>query len=244
VTEEETERLHMWAHQWHFVRGVLIDAGCPIVDGCHIPSVVTDWLDGVTSMRHFVANGTQGILAEDVLRQVGLAAKAGDSSLLECAGIVIRRLRDAIAKHHAQKADDRCQFDDDELYTAAGLPHVDRRVGDKFAMLANCAKFIENRCEAGGPWKSYAEMEAQVQRLRVEIEQLNEASPFDIRACGWALAVHNDYRLNGEPHTFWLFTQAGVCVKGEGCTDAEALNQVREQIGLKMPTRMWETESK
>jgi hypothetical protein len=79
------------------------------------------------------------------------------------------RLRDAIAKHHAQKADDRCQFDDDELYAAAGLPPADRRVGDKSAMLANCARFIEKRCEGGGPWKSYAEMEAENKQLRAAI---------------------------------------------------------------------------
>lgn len=48
----------------------------------------------------------------------------------------------------------------------------------------------------------------------------------DIRALGWSVAVHNDYRLNGEPHTFWLFTKDGRAVKGEGRTDAEALAQV------------------
>jgi hypothetical protein len=79
------------------------------------------------------------------------------------------KLRAAIIKHHAQKADDRCQFDDDELYAAAGLPPADRRVGDKFAMLANCARFIEKRCEGGGPWKSYAELEAENKQLRTAI---------------------------------------------------------------------------
>lgn len=56
------------------------------------------------------------------------------------------------------------------------------------------------------------------------------AKPDDIRAKGWIVAVHNDYRLGGELHTFWLFTKHGRCVKGEGLTDAEALNQVREQL--------------
>ncbi len=55
--------------------------------------------------------------------------------------------------------------------------------------------------------------------------------PNDIRAAGWFVAVHNDYRLNGELWTFWLFTKDGRAVKGEGRTDAEALDQVREQIG-------------
>lgn len=81
----------------------------------------------------------------------------------------VKRLHQAIAEHHAQKADDRCIEDDDRLYAAAGLPPCDRRVGDPVAMLTNCARFIANRCEAGGPWKSYAELEAENGRLRAEL---------------------------------------------------------------------------
>lgn len=47
-----------------------------------------------------------------------------------------------------------------------------------------------------------------------------------LRAAGWAVAVHNDYRQDGEPRTFWLFTHpTGRWIKGEGRTDAEALAQ-------------------
>lgn len=54
------------------------------------------------------------------------------------------------------------------------------------------------------------------------------ASPDDLRAEGWTVAVHNDYRLNGVPHTFWLLTHPdGRYVKGEGRTDAEALTAIR-----------------
>lgn len=52
----------------------------------------------------------------------------------------------------------------------------------------------------------------------------------DIRRLGWAVAVHNDYKLNGEKFTFWLFTKGNTNVKGEGRTDREALDQVRNQI--------------
>ena len=45
-----------------------------------------------------------------------------------------------------------------------------------------------------------------------------------LRADGWMVGVHNDYRLNGEPRTFWLLTHAnGRWIKGEGTTDASAL---------------------
>lgn len=59
--------------------------------------------------------------------------------------------------------------------------------------------------------------------------------PDDIQMGGWSVAVHNDYRLNGKRHTFWLFTrtlQSGitVAVKGEGESNAVALNAVRAEI--------------
>ncbi len=53
----------------------------------------------------------------------------------------------------------------------------------------------------------------------------------DIREAGWSVAVHNDYRQGGEMHTFWLFTHpCGRWVKGEGRTDAEALNTIRTAL--------------
>lgn len=55
-------------------------------------------------------------------------------------------------------------------------------------------------------------------------------TPFDLRCLGWAVAVHNDYRLNGQHYTFWLLTKGDRCVKGEGATDLEALDSVRAQL--------------
>lgn len=60
--------------------------------------------------------------------------------------------------------------------------------------------------------------------------------PNDIRNEGWSVAVHNDYRQGGVPHTFWLFTKNDTCVKGEGQTDGQALNQIRLAIGLESVT--------
>ncbi len=60
-----------------------------------------------------------------------------------------------------------------------------------------------------------------------------------IREAGWAVAVHNDYRLNGVPHTFWLFTkggmEVGLAARGEGLSDAIALNQVEAKIRTVQP---------
>lgn len=63
-----------------------------------------------------------------------------------------------------------------------------------------------------------------------ENASLRAALPDDLRAKGWAVAAHNDYRLNGEAHTFWLFTKGDRCVKGESKTDAEALSQIRSLL--------------
>ncbi len=51
-----------------------------------------------------------------------------------------------------------------------------------------------------------------------------------IRAAGWVVAVHNDYKVEFVLHTFWLFTKGNVCVKGEGKSDEEALAIVEREI--------------
>lgn len=64
-----------------------------------------------------------------------------------------------------------------------------------------------------------------------------------LRAAGWQVAVHNDYKLNGVPMTFWLFTHSnGRWVKGEGETDDEALDEAAHNAAMSMnePVRMQE----
>lgn len=72
--------------------------------------------------------------------------------------------------------------------------------------------------------------EAERDALQAEVARLREGSPDDLRAQSWAVAVHNDYRLNGEAHTFWLFTQGVRFIKGEGPSDADALNAIRAAL--------------
>jgi hypothetical protein len=68
------------------------------------------------------------------------------------------RLRNAIIKHRSQIADDRCIEDDDELYKAVGDGIRDRRVGNQEEMLANCKRYISQRCTSGGHWITYTEL--------------------------------------------------------------------------------------
>ena len=55
-----------------------------------------------------------------------------------------------------------------------------------------------------------------------------------LRRHGWRVAVHNDYTVNGEFFTFWLFTHknSGQYVKGEAESDAGALAICRSAAGL------------
>jgi len=50
----------------------------------------------------------------------------------------------------------------------------------------------------------------------------------EMRAHGWMVAVHNDYRLNGQSMTFWLFTHPGrgIYLKGEGNSDLKVLYDI------------------
>lgn len=68
---------------------------------------------------------------------------------------------------------------------------------------------------------------------REALRGANEAASLrdTLKELGWSVGVHNDYTLNGEDHTFWLFTHpSGRFVRGEGRTDAEALKAALDQV--------------
>jgi hypothetical protein len=53
-----------------------------------------------------------------------------------------------------------------------------------------------------------------------------------LRGLGWMVAIHNDYKLGGEAHTFWLFThQNGRWIKGEALTDELAVAECIKKTG-------------
>jgi hypothetical protein len=54
--------------------------------------------------------------------------------------------------------------------------------------------------------------------------------PDDMRALGWDVVTHYDFRVDGERHTRWVLAKAGRCIAGDGLTDVEALNVVRFQL--------------
>jgi hypothetical protein len=84
------------------------------------------------------------------------------------------KLLTAIKSVHAEHADDLCWMpaDVNRIFAAAGLPPQDLRVGDTEAMRRNCDRYIA--ClQSGGPWKSYAELEAERDKLREALVALD-----------------------------------------------------------------------
>lgn len=72
----------------------------------------------------------------------------------------------------------------------------------------------------------------RVEKTKRAVESFDPRVPDDIRANGWSVAIHNDYKQFDLTHTFWLFTKDDHCVKGEGHDDAQALNAIRYQLHL------------
>ena len=100
---------------------------------------------------------------------MGLPKNPNSSSLLKER---IEQLENAIREHRDQKADDRCIFDDDKLYEVLGDGiKCGRRVGCKFDMLKNCARFIDKRTEEG-EWPTYKELEEKITKLNNLIRQI------------------------------------------------------------------------
>lgn len=120
--------------------------------------------------------------------------------------------------------------DDQEI--AAENPHAVLRTGQLMAALAdeavrslrNAIRLIEEtRSDAEAADRTIA---TQAERIAV----LEQSSPDDLRAAGWTVAVHNDYRQGDLPHTFWLLTKDGRAVKGEGLSDQMALDDIRTAL--------------
>lgn len=87
-------------------------------------------------------------------------------------------------------------------------------------------------------WPSLAlewafQMQAAYSDLKKQLDELagdNSAALLAyLRLQGLTVAVHNDYRLDGEAHTFWLMVDTNeMSYKGEGRTDLQALQRLEE----------------
>lgn len=112
------------------------------------------------------------MISEEELKAIENEAMPKRHKVLALAAEV-RRLRDGIIEHASQKADDLCIEDDEKLHALVGMKR-DTRVGDKEAMLRNCARFIEKRCTGGG-WPTYAQLEFVLKATRLDVGRIIDA---------------------------------------------------------------------
>lgn len=105
--------------------------------------------------------------------------------------------------------------------TSSDLQSCERELAEERKELASLRRQLEGMDLA---------LEAECNVL-VEERKAREASPDDLREQGWAVAIHNDYRQDGISHTFWLLTKGDRAIRGEGRTDADALNNIRAVLG-------------
>jgi hypothetical protein len=103
----------------------------------------------------------------DSLRLTAAVYSASEDRAKRGLARALLRILDAVKYAHEQRGDDRCWMDITKVYEAAGLPPPDTRVGDQAAMLENCRRFVTLRCNGGGPWRTYAELEKSLGPRRV-----------------------------------------------------------------------------
>lgn len=106
-----------------------------------------------------------------------------------------------------------------------GIPHVELTGSD--------ATFVKDNFHGKGARDLADALDSLLAASKARGIGEGVASPDDFRRIGYSVAVHNDYRLDGEAHTFWLLTHPeGHWLKGEGRTDAEALDAIRSSLNL------------
>lgn len=119
---------------------------------------------------------------------------------------------------------------DTSVYCAETSDGNDARVTEATTRAA----VICDICQGHGPAVSLGSLNPEIPGVEVLTRAATEAwnllrgAPNDIRNAGWAVAVHTDY--DGGKHTSWLFTKDDEYVKGEGSSDAEALDTIRAKL--------------
>lgn len=78
--------------------------------------------------------------------------------------------------------------------------------------------------------KTNSDLIDQRDRLQARVAELESGCVDDLRQRGWAVAAHNDYQQDGKACTFWLLTRGSIAIKGEGLSNAAALNQIRAAL--------------
>ena len=169
---------------------------------------------------------TEEELAEIEARTSGPGPLAGDGELL-------RRCRAEIVSLRGENEEIRRLYHAEQL-TVSRVKGEAQSALSKVEALGTGKVWVCSKCPAVSP--ADAEYEVGNMEPCVYCEDgtarvvLGKGQDYlsALRGEGWTVAVHNDYRLNGESRTFWLFTKDGRAIKGEGRTDEEAqIDEIR-----------------
>ena len=119
---------------------------------------------------------------------------------------------------------------EDSLYTSNGVgPFCETCWNEGNAIERREDQIAELKSTAGRLRASVAELEAENAELK-ELVSKGQSVLDTLRAKGWSVAAHNDYKQSGNPHTFWLLTKGNRCYRGEGVTDWLALSNIATEI--------------
>lgn len=110
------------------------------------------------------------------------------------------------------------------LFLEAALPEQKSKFDFRKRELHEADEDIKDSIQQFSLYRDY------VRELADKPDVFDESNPKDLRDKGWMVAVHNDYRQDGKLHTFWCFTKGDLQTKGEGLSDAAALNEVRRRV--------------
>lgn len=167
-----------------------------------------------------------GAKAEDVVAQVGKTQEELTYFKAQCVAFAaeVTRLRQAFLAKSVKllAAEQQAFMPRSTCEEAARVADEEAERCRKIACTGVNTLVFRTRAEA-------CELVAErIRALPTPVSALDVLSA--LRHDGWTVAVHNDYKLNAKPHTFWLLTKGERAVKGEGETDAQALGQIAQRL--------------
>lgn len=163
-----------------------------VVGNLYTPENTEWWDDIVDGLRNRLP-GPSAFASVEVRDDPVSPIESPDRTKASDESAIARRVLAVVRAVHAEFGDDVCWMAIDRIFVAAGLPVPDRAVGDKFAMLKNCTRFIDTKC-AGGQWESYADVLAERDALRA-LHAPKPASPQPSRQTDdalWVVVIGDD----------------------------------------------------
>ena len=144
-------------------------------------------------------------------------------------------------------------FEKVEQYMATGLAHhkLALSVGARpYAPSAAVPKLVVGLSFTDAQLEQYTRSAIALHEHRRSKTEEKLAPSADVvleslRCAGLTVAAHNDYRLGGKAHTFWLMVdKTGMSYKGEGQSDRIALRAVERMFNYHQDLRKTKAQPK